>query len=223
MENSIVISSSMEDYLKTILNITKKKGSARITEIAESLNIAASSVTEVISKLINLRMVTQEKYGPVILTAKGRDYAEKIAFRHKVIKNFLIDVLGVNTQVAEKDACLMEHVVSSVTINHLIAYLNNISNGSYQNSLSTQEKEEEMKTSRITSLRQLAVGTQGRVVRIAASGNLKRRFLDMGLVQGALVKVKGKAPLGDPIKIDIEGDNLSLRKNEASEIYVEVE
>lgn len=229
MDKSISISSSMEDYLETILNITKERGSARVSEIAESLNIAASSVTEVMGKLAKMKLITQEKYGPVILTKTGRNYAERIAYRHQVIKDFLIDVLGVNRKIAEKDACLMEHVMSPVTMRHLVDYLADVNgySGGENSDISNFKVEyggdNKVQTSNITSLSELAVGELGKVVRISAEGSLKRRFLDMGLVQGVKIKVKGKAPLGDPIKIDVKGYNLSLRKKEAGKIYVEVE
>ncbi|MGM0420917.1 MAG: metal-dependent transcriptional regulator [Bacillota bacterium] len=123
MENIISITSSMEDYLEAILEITRESGSARVSEIAAKLDIASSSVTEVMGKLAQKQLVTQEKYGPVLLTSKGRDYAEKISCRHQVIKDFLVNVLGVETEIAEKDACMMEHVISSTTMKQLAEYL----------------------------------------------------------------------------------------------------
>lgn len=123
MESTINITSSMEDYLEAILEITRESGSARISEIADNLDIAASSVSEVIGKLTKMQLVTQKKYGPVLLTNKGRDYAEDISCRHQIIKDFLTNVLGVDEKIAENDACMMEHVISSVTMEHLIDYL----------------------------------------------------------------------------------------------------
>jgi len=123
MESTISITSSMEDYLEAILEITRESGSARISEIAEKLDIAASSVSEVIGKLAQMQLVTQKKYGPVLLTSKGRDYAEDISCRHKMIKEFLTNVLGVEDEIAENDACMMEHVISNVTMKHLVEYL----------------------------------------------------------------------------------------------------
>lgn len=123
MDNSISITSSMEDYLEAILEITRESGSARISEIADKLDIAASSVSEVIGKLAQMQLVTQKKYGPVLLTSKGKDYAEDISCRHQIIKDFLVNVLGVEHEIAENDACMMEHVISSITMKHLIDYL----------------------------------------------------------------------------------------------------
>ncbi|MBM7854901.1 Fe2+ transport system protein FeoA [Desulfohalotomaculum tongense] len=65
-------------------------------------------------------------------------------------------------------------------------------------------------------------GSRGKVVRISAKGPLRRRILDMGLVSGVEINVKGVAPLGDPMEILVRGYSLSLRKQEAAEIHVEV-
>jgi len=62
---------------------------------------------------------------------------------------------------------------------------------------------------------------QARVKRIMGEGNLKRKLLDMGVLPGVVFKVVKLAPLGDPIEIKIKGYNLSLRKEEASQILVE--
>ncbi|MFW5790379.1 MAG: metal-dependent transcriptional regulator [Halanaerobiaceae bacterium] len=123
MESTINITSSMEDYLEAILEITRESGSARISEIADKLDLAASSVSEVIGKLAQMQLVTQKKYGPVLLTSKGRDYAEIISCRHQMIKKFLTNVLGVDEVIAENDACMMEHVISNVTMEHLAEFL----------------------------------------------------------------------------------------------------
>lgn len=125
MEKTMSLSSSMEDYLETILLIAEKEGSARISDIARRLDIAPSSVNEVVNKLVDLKLVEQEKYGPVILTAKGKKYAKKVSCRHKIIKNFLINILNVDEEIAEKDACMMEHVVSFVTMEKLVDFLIN--------------------------------------------------------------------------------------------------
>lgn len=71
-------------------------------------------------------------------------------------------------------------------------------------------------------LNQLKKGEKGRVVKIGGSGSIHRRLLDMGLVSGSDIEMQRIAPLGDPIEIKIKGYNLSLRKEEAASIEVEV-
>ena len=73
-----------------------------------------------------MNLVTHEKYGPVKLTGKGKKYAKKITCRHQIIKTFLVDVLKVDPEIAERDACLMEHVMSSETIEQLVNFLCNL-------------------------------------------------------------------------------------------------
>jgi len=72
-------------------------------------------------------------------------------------------------------------------------------------------------------LHELKPGEKGRIVKVAGAGGVHRRLLDMGLVSGSEVEVERVAPLGDPIEIKIKGYHLSLRKEEASNIQVEVE
>lgn len=73
-----------------------------------------------------------------------------------------------------------------------------------------------------SALSELSPGSKGKVVRIGAKGNVRKRILDMGLVPGVEIAVKGVAPLGDPIEVLIRGYHLSLRKKEAADIFIEV-
>jgi DtxR family Mn-dependent transcriptional regulator len=70
-------------------------------------------------------------------------------------------------------------------------------------------------------LDQIKVGTKAKVLKINSKGKLKRKLMDMGLNKGALIEVKGKAPMGDPIEVKVRGYSLSLRQDEAAEIKVE--
>jgi ferrous iron transport protein A len=73
-----------------------------------------------------------------------------------------------------------------------------------------------------TNLAALAPGHGGRIVRIGATGPLKRRLMDMGILPGEAVTVEKVAPLGDPIEVSVKSYHLSLRKGEAERIDVEV-
>jgi len=123
MPKKIILSSSLQDYLEAILELSKEDTSVRITDIANKLNIAKSSVNQSIAKLKDMGLVSQQVYGPVELTQAGMEYASKVMQRHIKLKQFLIKTLGVDPEVAEKDACLMEHAVSTQTINRLTAFL----------------------------------------------------------------------------------------------------
>ena len=71
------------------------------------------------------------------------------------------------------------------------------------------------------TLRDIPVGGDAVVVRLAGQGPLKRRIMDMGITKGASVHVRKVAPLGDPIEGTERGYELSLRKDEAENVIVE--
>lgn len=104
-----------EDYLESILNTSMEKGYARAHDIADDLKVVPSSVSEMFAKLGGKGLVTYRKYEGVTLTEAGRRIAEKVRFRHTILVDFLT-ILGVPKDIADQDACFMEHELNTVTI-----------------------------------------------------------------------------------------------------------
>ena len=220
MTSILNLSAARQDYLEVILNLTEKQDKVRITDIAATLGIAKASVNEAVKILAELKLVKQEKYGPVELTTEGKEQATKVRYRHRMLARFLTDILHVDPKTAEKDACLIEHVVSPVTLLRLTEYLKQTAPLKEK-----KEKKEGLKMEAVNTraLSELPPGAKGKVVRITNTEGVRRRLLDMGVVSGAEVLVEGVAPLGDPMEIKVKGYRLSLRKNEAASIYVSLE
>ena len=220
MTSILNLSAARQDYLEVILNLTEKQDKVRITDIAATLGIAKASVNEAVNILAELKLVKQEKYGPVELTTEGKEQAVKVRYRHRMLARFLTDILHVDPKTAEKDACLIEHVVSPVTLLRLTEYLEQAAPLKDK-----KEKREGLKMEAVNTraLSELQPGAKGKVVRITNTEGVRRRLLDMGVVLGAEVVVEGIAPLGDPMEIKVKGYRLSLRKNEAASIYVSLE
>lgn len=72
-------------------------------------------------------------------------------------------------------------------------------------------------------LNQFKIGEEGKIIKIEADGKIKRRLFDMGVTPGAIVKLKKVAPLGDPLEVNLRGYELTLRRDEASTVLMEVE
>lgn len=72
------------------------------------------------------------------------------------------------------------------------------------------------------TLKELAVGQKGLIKKVNTTGALKQRFVSMGLTKGVEVEIVKVAPLGDPIEIIVRGYNLSIRKDDAEDIEIEV-
>jgi DtxR family Mn-dependent transcriptional regulator len=114
-----------EDYLKVILELSERNGTARVTDIAERLCVTKATASQTVSKLIAMCLVTREKDRTVFLTDNGRQRADTIRERNLVLKKFLTEILEVDRSTSEKDACMMEHLVSGETIEKLQIYLLN--------------------------------------------------------------------------------------------------
>lgn len=76
--------------------------------------------------------------------------------------------------------------------------------------------------SNLIGLHEAEIKSKLKVVQVNPESRNRRRMMDMGIVKGTEIIVEGKAPMGDPIEIRIRGYNLTLRKSEAKDVFVEV-
>jgi len=107
-----------EDYLEAIYVVNTAKGYVRVKDVAAQLSVSCPSVTEMLRKLVSLRLITYEKYGGILLTEKGAMTARAVKDRHDTLVS-LLKLAGVPHDVANKDACVMEHHLSPVSLEHL--------------------------------------------------------------------------------------------------------
>ncbi|MFU8780200.1 MAG: metal-dependent transcriptional regulator [Kiritimatiellia bacterium] len=105
------ISAVQEDYLEAIITLESERGRVRVRDLSEKLGVHKSTVTAALKMLTEKGLIDYEPYGQIILKAEGRDAAERVAGRHQLLHQFLQDVLLVDADMAEKNACRMEHVM----------------------------------------------------------------------------------------------------------------
>lgn len=106
------IHESAENYLETILMLSKKLPVVRSVDIANELDFKKSSVSIAMKNLREGGKITVTQAGYIYLTDSGREIAEMIYERHQWLTNWLIS-LGVDSNIAAEDACKMEHVIST--------------------------------------------------------------------------------------------------------------
>lgn len=109
---------SLEDYLEAIYILIREKQVACVRDVAKTLNVKMPSVVKAIHELKKLELVTQEPYSAIELTVKGRRMATHVLNRHTLLRSFLMK-LGVGRKVADKDACMMEHILSAETMDRI--------------------------------------------------------------------------------------------------------
>lgn len=112
---------TMEQYLETIYDLQKKDGFATVTDIAEARNVKAPSVTYVLQKLGDAGLVNYEKYRSVTLTAEGMKVAKRLEHIHETLRWFL-KLIGVDEEIADEDACEIEHIVRPETAKKLTQF-----------------------------------------------------------------------------------------------------
>ena len=116
-KSQIGLTKALEDYLKVIyiIQVVKKKRVVRVRDIALFMQVKMSSVTSALKKLSDLGLINYSKRNYVELTDKGKELASKLYKKWEVIYLFLKDVLKVEEEIARRDACKIEHVISKET------------------------------------------------------------------------------------------------------------
>lgn len=117
------LSATLEDYLGVILQFQREKHFARVSDIASTVGVAKSAVTSALQRLSAEDLIHYQPYEPVTLTDAGKKKAEEILLRHRVILDFLREVLGVEAERAESTACEMEHAVDSRVLERFVCFL----------------------------------------------------------------------------------------------------
>ena len=105
------IHQSAEDYLETILMLTQRMGKVRSIDVVNELGFTKASVSIAMKKLRENGYIAVDGEGNLTLLEPGREIAERIYSRHRLLTHFFMQ-LGVDEKTAAEDACKLEHVIS---------------------------------------------------------------------------------------------------------------
>ena len=114
---------SREDYLEAIAKLSEEETSVRVTQISKMMGVKKPSVTAALHKLSEDGLVKHRRYGLVELTREGRMIAEEVMRRHEVLFRFLSEVLDIDPETAQEDACRMEHSLSPTSLERLAKFV----------------------------------------------------------------------------------------------------
>lgn len=105
---------SQEDFLEALLMLEEQQEPLETTRVAKLLGVSKPAIHQMGHELINRGWITRKDYGDMKLTDEGRAIAIEVLNRHHVLKQYLLS-LGVSEETAERDCCLMEHILSDET------------------------------------------------------------------------------------------------------------
>ena len=114
-----VLSPSSEDYLEAIFDLSVEGESVRSVDVANRLDVSRASVNKAVGLLRDAGLIEQEPYGTITLTEKGATAAATVRRRHNMLYTFLNKILSIPDEVAEQEACKIEHIISDLTFEHL--------------------------------------------------------------------------------------------------------
>ncbi len=115
-------SESLEDYLEAIFVLGSHN--VRSIDIANFLGVSRASVNKAVNNLIDNHLVNKLPYGDISLTTSGLEISKKVENKHRILKRFLIEVLGVEENTANREACGIEHNISDDTARRIEQLVN---------------------------------------------------------------------------------------------------
>ncbi|MHC4741094.1 MAG: metal-dependent transcriptional regulator [Planctomycetota bacterium] len=235
-DRELQLSASLEDYIEAIFNLAGESNVARSKDIAERLSVSKSSVTGALRLLKEKGLVNYEPYGFVTLTQPGRTAAAEIVQKHNILKSFFVNVLGVETDLAQEAACRAEHALGSEIIERLLAFsefaaqtakngydlteeFQRFCEGAGPEGGETVATDSGKEGRNLRALSTVGVGQRARVAKIEAGRDLNSRLAAMGLVPNAEVTVMSNAHPG-PFVVNVKGSKIMLGRGMANKIMV---
>ena len=121
----MALQESGEMYLETILILSEKKPNVHAVDISEYMGYSKPSVSRAVGLLLDGAYIRIEQDGSIVLTDSGREVAETIYERHRLLSRYLM-AIGVSEQTAMDDACKIEHVISPESFDALKHFIENM-------------------------------------------------------------------------------------------------
>lgn len=238
----IHLTRALEDYLETVYLLVRDGGYARVRDIAKARSVRSASVSPALRRLADLGLLDYERREYVGLTPAGEAQARRVFARHRLLTRLFHKVLQLPEEAAESEACAMEHSLSDEGMDRLTRLfefmevcpdrsgpfldtfhrcpLVNPDAPPCEHDCEPQDRVHRQTTRTVFDLKP---GQRGRVTQVRASGAIRQRLLDMGILPRAELEVERTAPGGEPVWIRLLGFQLALRRTEAEAVIIDPE
>jgi len=216
-------SQSVEDYLKAIYKLelsTDGKG-VPTSKLANEMDVANASVTNMVKRLAELGMVTHQAYQGSRLTDSGRKIALEMIRHHRLIELYLAEMLGYTWDQVHDEAENLEHHISEQFEDKISELLDNPKFDPHGDPIPS--KDGYMPVLGLKPLSNVAENRSCVVKRVKnQTPDLLRYLDDYGLTPGSRVTVKKREPFDGPLELNVNGNKITLGYKIASEILVEL-
>ena len=214
-----MISRAMEDYLKSIYQLTTPAEKVSTSRLAEAMKCSAASVTNMLQKLSELKLVEYMPYQGVTLTPAGRKIALEVLRHHRLIESYLLEVLGYSWDQVHAEADRLEHVISEEFEEKIDEALGYPTRDPHGDPIPTKDGEIDRKYS--FPLLEISVGQSVKVQRVSDRDPEVLRYLaSMGIYPEVTLRVLKKHPFSGPLHVEVDSTEHTLSEELAQQIYV---
>jgi len=206
-----------EEYLETILYLTRDGAKAKTRDIARAMGIKPPSVSEMLLKLRDGGFIDYVPYEGASLTEAGRAEARQMERKHQLLETFLVDTLGVDVDAAHDEACELEHSISASTVEKMCAYLGHPRQCPDDHSIPPGPCCEGAEA--CVPLSDLREGESGMIQVVTVDNATRDNLISLGFLPSVIVAIKKKLP-SKSLLIQIKGSEIAIGRDVARKILV---
>ncbi len=197
------ISAAVEDYAKAIYALGRRAdGPVGTSALAERLGVSPASVTAMLKRMAEMRLVAHEPYHGVTLTAMGERVALEVIRHHRLIESYLAEALGMPWDRVHDEAEVLEHYISEEVEERIAVALGDPNRDPHGDPI--PDRGLKVPTEGGSPLAELDPGGEGVFIRVSDGDPEMLRYLDeRGIRPGMGVRVTERQPFGGPLRVDI--------------------
>jgi len=209
----------IEDYLKTVYLLREREGAATTTAIAAALEVTPASVTGMIKKLAELKLVRHMPYQGVELTKSGEKIALEMVRHHRLLELFLFEALGYAWDEVHAEADALEHVISEEFEERIAARLGNPTVDPHGDPIPT--KDGTIAVVKERALLTMLAGESAQITHINdASSEMLRYAASLGLTPTTRLTLIKVEPFGGSLRIQVGKAEHAIGRELAAQIFV---
>ena len=213
---------AVEDYAKAIYALSRRLGGTVPTSaLAERLDVAPSSVTAMLKRLDEARLVRHRRYRGVELTRKGEQVALEVIRHHRLLESFLAETLGMPWDRVHDEAEVLEHYISEDLERRIAEALGDPQLDPHGDPIPSPELD--LAADATIPLAELEAGHEAVFARVSDSDpDMLRHLDDLGIRPGVRIRALGADPFGGPLRVSLGGAEHALGLELAAKMRVEV-
>ncbi len=216
------VTSSMEDYLKAAYRLEQDGGAVTTLRMAEELGLSGPSVTNMVKRLDELKLVVHNRYHGIALTASGRSVALEVIRHHRLLELYLSQALGFDLDEVHAEAERLEHHVSEELESRMEQVLGFPQFDPHGDPI--PDRDGHLPDIADSALETMSVGEGGRVSRVSDRDPERLRYLfGLGIKPGSSIRVVECLPFEGPVRVQVDEAEQLLPHSVAQLVRVEIE